>query len=218
MESTATSTPAGVASRLPETTASHASSTAALSTFYNVIKHSKKLRKVTHHLIKWVRWPEMMSHVWKHTFKSLIWDGNAVSVHRPGFYSDRFLNFIGKFVFIPAKTKPNVTSRITAIKERSRADLSETGTATDGNEAGQGDQQQPEQSRQKAKAKTATQPTSNSTEVDYNKYSSCRLSWVIFMTHLFLLLIMTHISFAIISFFSLLLIIISHRLWRHIFR
>jgi len=41
----------------------------------------------------------------EHTFKAMIHDGDTVSVHRPGFYAERFMNFMTKSVFrkIPSR-------------------------------------------------------------------------------------------------------------------
>ncbi|CAG7786903.1 unnamed protein product [Allacma fusca] len=43
----------------------------------------------------------------EHTFKAMIHDGDTVSVHRPGFYAERFMNFMTKSVFrkIPSPLK-----------------------------------------------------------------------------------------------------------------
>jgi len=43
----------------------------------------------------------------EHTFKAIIHDGDTVSVHRPGFYAKRFLNFMADVVFkkIPSPLK-----------------------------------------------------------------------------------------------------------------
>ncbi|XP_059906124.1 phosphatidylinositol-4-phosphate 5-kinase, type I, beta a isoform X1 [Gadus macrocephalus] len=35
----------------------------------------------------------------EHSWKALVYDGDTVSVHRPNFYADRFLNFMGTTVF-----------------------------------------------------------------------------------------------------------------------
>ena len=35
----------------------------------------------------------------EHTFKAILWDGDTVSVHRPGFYAHRFLDFMADKVF-----------------------------------------------------------------------------------------------------------------------
>lgn len=40
----------------------------------------------------------------EHTWKALIYDGDTVSVHKPGFYSNRFLQFMSERVFQPLKT------------------------------------------------------------------------------------------------------------------
>ena len=39
----------------------------------------------------------------EHFWKSLIHDGDTVSVHRPGFYAQRFQNFLFKSVFKKAE-------------------------------------------------------------------------------------------------------------------
>lgn len=41
----------------------------------------------------------------EHTFKSVFTDGDTVSVHRPSFYAQRFLDFMAKQVFrkIPSR-------------------------------------------------------------------------------------------------------------------
>jgi len=46
----------------------------------------------------------------EHTFKSMITDGDTVSVHRPGFYQERFINFMADRVFkkIPSLDLPEV--------------------------------------------------------------------------------------------------------------
>jgi len=46
----------------------------------------------------------------EHTFKSMITDGDTVSVHRPGFYQERFINFMAERVFkkIPSLDLPEV--------------------------------------------------------------------------------------------------------------
>jgi len=43
----------------------------------------------------------------EHTFKAMIHDGDTVSVHRPGFYAERFMDFMAGKVFrkIPSSTK-----------------------------------------------------------------------------------------------------------------
>ncbi|ODN02191.1 Phosphatidylinositol 4-phosphate 5-kinase type-1 alpha [Orchesella cincta] len=46
----------------------------------------------------------------EHTFKAMIHDGDTVSVHRPGFYAERFMNFMTKNVFkkIPSLDLPEI--------------------------------------------------------------------------------------------------------------
>ncbi|XP_069363994.1 phosphatidylinositol 4-phosphate 5-kinase type-1 alpha isoform X16 [Maniola hyperantus] len=46
----------------------------------------------------------------EHTWKSMIHDGDTVSVHRPNFYAQRFLDFMGKHVFkkIPSLDLPEI--------------------------------------------------------------------------------------------------------------
>uniref|UniRef100_A0A803J3I9 PBX homeobox interacting protein 1 n=1 Tax=Xenopus tropicalis TaxID=8364 RepID=A0A803J3I9_XENTR len=49
----------------------------------------------------------------EHSWKALVHDGDTVSVHRPGFYADRFQKFMCSIVFkkIPLKTSPSKKSR-----------------------------------------------------------------------------------------------------------
>ncbi|XP_041429774.1 phosphatidylinositol 4-phosphate 5-kinase type-1 alpha isoform X2 [Xenopus laevis] len=49
----------------------------------------------------------------EHSWKALVHDGDTVSVHRPGFYADRFQKFMCVSVFkkIPLKTSPSKKSR-----------------------------------------------------------------------------------------------------------
>nr|XP_034838450.1 phosphatidylinositol 4-phosphate 5-kinase type-1 alpha isoform X12 [Maniola hyperantus] len=49
----------------------------------------------------------------EHTWKSMIHDGDTVSVHRPNFYAQRFLDFMGKHVFkkIPSSLKHSPSKR-----------------------------------------------------------------------------------------------------------
>ena len=42
----------------------------------------------------------------EHTFKAMFHDGDAVSVHRPDFYAERFINFMTKKVFKPKALPP----------------------------------------------------------------------------------------------------------------
>jgi len=46
----------------------------------------------------------------EHTFKAMIHDGDTVSVHRPGFYAERFMNFMSSKIFkkIPSLDLPEV--------------------------------------------------------------------------------------------------------------
>ncbi|XP_034243346.1 phosphatidylinositol 4-phosphate 5-kinase type-1 alpha-like isoform X2 [Thrips palmi] len=46
----------------------------------------------------------------EHTFKSILTDGDTVSVHRPSFYAERFLSFMSKTVFkkIPSLDLPEI--------------------------------------------------------------------------------------------------------------
>ncbi|KAK6327242.1 hypothetical protein J4Q44_G00028870 [Coregonus suidteri] len=50
----------------------------------------------------------------EHSWKALVHDGDTVSVHRPGFYADRFQKFMCNTVFkkIPLKTSPLKKSRV----------------------------------------------------------------------------------------------------------
>ncbi|XP_034030695.1 phosphatidylinositol 4-phosphate 5-kinase type-1 alpha-like [Thalassophryne amazonica] len=49
----------------------------------------------------------------EHSWKALVHDGDTVSVHRPGFYAERFLHFMCNTVFkkIPLKPSPSKKSR-----------------------------------------------------------------------------------------------------------
>ncbi|XP_064209559.1 phosphatidylinositol 4-phosphate 5-kinase type-1 alpha-like isoform X1 [Anguilla rostrata] len=49
----------------------------------------------------------------EHSWKALVHDGDTVSVHRPGFYADRFQQFMCSTVFkkIPLKSSPSKKSR-----------------------------------------------------------------------------------------------------------
>ncbi|XP_071582968.1 phosphatidylinositol 4-phosphate 5-kinase type-1 alpha isoform X2 [Heliangelus exortis] len=58
----------------------------------------------------------------EHSWKALVHDGDSVSVHRPGFYADRFQHFMCNTVFrkIPLKPSPSKKSRSgTAVPRRS---------------------------------------------------------------------------------------------------
>lgn len=45
----------------------------------------------------------------EHRFKAIIYDGKTVSVHKPSYYSERFLKFLRSEVFRPAKSRPQLT-------------------------------------------------------------------------------------------------------------
>ena len=49
----------------------------------------------------------------EHTFKSVFTDGDTVSVHRPSFYAQRFLDFMANKVFrkIPSRESPVLSRR-----------------------------------------------------------------------------------------------------------
>ncbi|XP_043239938.1 phosphatidylinositol 4-phosphate 5-kinase type-1 alpha-like isoform X10 [Amphibalanus amphitrite] len=49
----------------------------------------------------------------EHTFKSMVHDGNTISVHRPDFYAKRFTDFMGKTVFqkIPSPLRHSPSKR-----------------------------------------------------------------------------------------------------------
>merc|ERR1719237_548452 len=57
----------------------------------------------------------------EHTFKSIIHDGDTVSVHRPGFYAHRFLDFCADRVFkkipSPLKHSPSRRSKRESLKK-----------------------------------------------------------------------------------------------------
>ncbi|XP_067112000.1 phosphatidylinositol 4-phosphate 5-kinase type-1 alpha-like [Osmerus mordax] len=63
----------------------------------------------------------------EHSWKALVHDGDTVSVHRPGFYAERFQKFMCNTVFkkIPLKTSPSK-------KNRTQSALRRTNTATSG--------------------------------------------------------------------------------------
>jgi len=56
----------------------------------------------------------------EHTFKSMITDGDTVSVHRPGFYQERFINFMADRVFkkIPSSLKHSPSKRTKSVKAK----------------------------------------------------------------------------------------------------
>ncbi|CAH2229338.1 jg17087 [Pararge aegeria aegeria] len=66
----------------------------------------------------------------EHTWKSMIHDGDTVSVHRPSFYAQRFLDFMGKTVFkkIPSSLKHSPSKRKSIAKpSRPQEEIDNTG-------------------------------------------------------------------------------------------
>ncbi|KPP59546.1 phosphatidylinositol 4-phosphate 5-kinase type-1 beta-like, partial [Scleropages formosus] len=68
----------------------------------------------------------------EHSWKALVYDGDSVSVHRPGFYANRFLKFMSTRVFRKIHTiKPSPSKRnrssIPALKSSSQEILSSQG-------------------------------------------------------------------------------------------
>jgi len=61
----------------------------------------------------------------EHTFKAMIHDGDTVSVHRPGFYAERFMNFMSEKVFrkipSPIKHSPSKRTKRESIKKVSNS-------------------------------------------------------------------------------------------------
>uniref|UniRef100_A0A3Q3WZN1 PIPK domain-containing protein n=1 Tax=Mola mola TaxID=94237 RepID=A0A3Q3WZN1_MOLML len=65
----------------------------------------------------------------EHSWKALVYDGDSVSVHRPGFYASRFLKFMSTRVFMktqPIRFSPSKRTRasIPALKSSSQEILS----------------------------------------------------------------------------------------------
>jgi len=56
----------------------------------------------------------------EHTFKAMIHDGDTVSVHRPGFYAERFMNFMSSKIFkkIPSSLKHSPSKRNKSVKTK----------------------------------------------------------------------------------------------------
>jgi len=56
----------------------------------------------------------------EHTFKAMIHDGDTVSVHRPGFYAERFLRFMTGTTFkkIPSSLKHSPSKRTKSVKSK----------------------------------------------------------------------------------------------------
>ncbi|XP_035455459.1 phosphatidylinositol 4-phosphate 5-kinase type-1 alpha isoform X13 [Spodoptera frugiperda] len=68
----------------------------------------------------------------EHTWKSMIHDGDTVSVHRPSFYAQRFLDFMAKTVFkkIPSSLKHSPSKRKSIAKPaRPQEDIDTPGGA-----------------------------------------------------------------------------------------
>ncbi|XP_012269986.1 phosphatidylinositol 4-phosphate 5-kinase type-1 alpha isoform X10 [Orussus abietinus] len=67
----------------------------------------------------------------EHTWKSMIHDGDTVSVHRPGFYAQRFQDFMAKTVFkkipSPLKHSPSKRKSITRPLRPLEGDFDSTG-------------------------------------------------------------------------------------------
>merc|ERR1719369_2511410 len=57
----------------------------------------------------------------EHTFKAMIHDGDTVSVHRPGFYAERFMNFMSSKIFkkIPSSLKHSPSKKNKSVKAKS---------------------------------------------------------------------------------------------------
>ncbi|KAG6445203.1 hypothetical protein O3G_MSEX003796 [Manduca sexta] len=69
----------------------------------------------------------------EHTWKSMIHDGDTVSVHRPSFYAQRFLDFMAKTVFkkIPSSLKHSPSKRKSIAKpSRPQEDIDTPGGAS----------------------------------------------------------------------------------------
>lgn len=64
----------------------------------------------------------------EHTWKSMIHDGDTVSVHRPSFYAQRFLDFMSKTVFkkIPSSLKHSPSKRKSIAKPTRQQEEIET--------------------------------------------------------------------------------------------
>ncbi|XP_050358797.1 phosphatidylinositol 4-phosphate 5-kinase type-1 gamma isoform X6 [Nymphalis io] len=66
----------------------------------------------------------------EHTWKSMIHDGDTVSVHRPNFYAQRFLDFMARTVFkkIPSSLKHSPSKRKSIARpNRPQEDIDNTG-------------------------------------------------------------------------------------------
>ncbi|XP_052753943.1 uncharacterized protein LOC113515266 isoform X3 [Galleria mellonella] len=75
----------------------------------------------------------------EHTWKSMIHDGDTVSVHRPSFYAQRFLDFMAKTVFkkIPSSLKHSPSKRKSIAKPaRPQDEIEAAGAAGSSGAAG----------------------------------------------------------------------------------
>jgi len=56
----------------------------------------------------------------EHTFKAMIHDGDTVSVHRPGFYAERFMTFMSSKIFkkIPSSLKHSPSKKNKSVKTK----------------------------------------------------------------------------------------------------
>merc|ERR1719153_112386 len=71
----------------------------------------------------------------EHTFKAMIHDGDTVSVHRPGFYAERFLNFMSEKIFkkIPSSLKHSPSKKNKSVKTK----ISSSGPSSGQDKGGQ---------------------------------------------------------------------------------
>lgn len=70
----------------------------------------------------------------EHTLKSMITDGSKISVCRPSFYANRFINFMTDSVFKKATLKGSPSRKRLTFREPQKKSVNETGTTT-GSEA-----------------------------------------------------------------------------------
>merc|ERR1719153_2041747 len=71
----------------------------------------------------------------EHTFKAMIHDGDTVSVHRPGFYAERFMNFMSTKIFkkIPSSLKHSPSKKNKSVKTK----ISSSGPSSGQDKGGQ---------------------------------------------------------------------------------
>jgi len=71
----------------------------------------------------------------EHTFKAMIHDGDTVSVHRPGFYAERFMNFMSSKIFkkIPSSLKHSPSKKNKSVKTK----ISSSGPSSGQDKGGQ---------------------------------------------------------------------------------